>query len=193
VGSDVIRVLIVQAVWGAGAAVLIADAARRLTGWWIGLAAGLVYALYGMNVFFDGLILMESPVLFLEALMLWLWTRTARRPGGAADFAAIGAVTGLVALGRATGALFLVAAWFLAKRRGEEPTWRPATRRLAALVDPQLGDRARVHSLQLQLRHQPVRREQSRRDGALPLGGGTAGHRHGEGTAPGRRHRVRRT
>lgn len=132
VGSDVFRVLIVQAVWGSAAAVLIADAARRLVGWRIGLAAGLLYALYEMNVFFDGLVLMESLVLFLEALLLWLWTRTAQRGGGIGWQVAIGAVIGLATLGRATGALFLLPALWIAKRRDGE-MWRPAAARMAAL------------------------------------------------------------
>ena len=132
VGSDLFRVLLVQALWGSAAAVLIADATRRLVGWRVGLGAGLIYALYEMNVFFDGLILMESLVLFLEALLLWLWTRGATRPGGAVWWVVIGAVVGLVTLGRATGALFVLPALWIATRR-EGETWRPAIVRMAMI------------------------------------------------------------
>jgi 4-amino-4-deoxy-L-arabinose transferase-like glycosyltransferase len=132
-GSDVARVLIVQAVWGAAGAVLIADAARRLTGWPIGLAAGIVYAFYEMNVFFDGLILMESLLLFLEALLLWLWTRAAEPRRRTWLLVAIGVATGLIALGRAPGALLLLPAWWLVRRR-EGETWRPTLVRMAVLA-----------------------------------------------------------
>lgn len=120
VGSEFSAVLMAQAVWGSVAAVLVADAARRIVGWPIGLAAGLLYALYQMNVFFDGLILMESLVLFLEALLIWLWTRSAERGAGLGASAAIGAVTGLIALGRGTGAVLLLPAWWIIKRREGE-------------------------------------------------------------------------
>jgi 4-amino-4-deoxy-L-arabinose transferase-like glycosyltransferase len=65
-GDSIVSVLHVQAVWGALAAVLLADAARRLTRPAIGFAIGLVVALYPMAVFFDGLVLMESRLLFIE-------------------------------------------------------------------------------------------------------------------------------
>jgi 4-amino-4-deoxy-L-arabinose transferase-like glycosyltransferase len=131
-GSDPFRVLVVQAIWGSAAAVLIADALRRLVGWPIAIAAGVLYTLYEMNVFFDGLILMESLVLFLEALLIWLWTRTAQTNGGFWSCLSIGAVTGLVALGRATGALLLLPVWWIVSHR-EGESWRPVVKRLAVV------------------------------------------------------------
>src|SRR5262249_55534687 len=57
-------VLFLQSLWGAGAAVLLADAISRLTTPMIGLGLGLILSVYQMAVFFDGLILTES-LLFL--------------------------------------------------------------------------------------------------------------------------------
>ena len=119
VGSQVSRVLTVQAFWGAGTVVLLADAARRLARPSIALGLGLVMALYEMAVFFDGLILMESLMLFLEALLLWLWCRSAGTPLRLSRLISIALVTGLLAQCRATGSLLLIPGLMLAAQRDE--------------------------------------------------------------------------
>ena len=135
-GDSIARVLVVQAFWGAGAAVLLADAAQRLTRPAIGIAVGLLVCVHPMAVFFDGLVLMESLLFFLGSLLLWqvVRARGGWRPAGAA---ALGALIGLLAEGRAISALLLlpavplvVGAW-----GGAGAVARPgAARRLAALV-----------------------------------------------------------
>ncbi|HEY6867194.1 MAG TPA: glycosyltransferase family 39 protein, partial [Candidatus Eisenbacteria bacterium] len=110
-GDVMARVLAVQAAWGAVAAMLLADAARRLTRPAIGAAIGLLAALYPMAVFFDGLVLMESLLFAVESLLLWRVVRG--RLDGWPAAAAIGALIGLLAEGRATSALLLLPAALL--------------------------------------------------------------------------------
>ena len=66
VGDSIPAVLRVQALWGAAATTLIAGAAGRLTRPAIGAIVGLLICFYEMAVYFDGLILMESLLFFLE-------------------------------------------------------------------------------------------------------------------------------
>src|SRR5262245_3081984 len=120
-GGAPLAVLIVQALWGATAVVLLADSARRLTGPVIGAVVGVILCFYEMAVFFDGLFLSESSLFFLEALLVWWvirndWTRTTWLAS-----ATSGLLIGLLAAGRATAALLLVPAAML----GHESRWRP--------------------------------------------------------------------
>jgi tetratricopeptide (TPR) repeat protein len=114
VGDSIRNILCMQALLGAVAVVLLTDAARRLTQAWIAIAIGLVLAFYPMAVFFDGLILMESLLFFIESLLLWWVVRTKWSDAGARAFAVIGVLIGLLAEGRATGALLLAPACALA-------------------------------------------------------------------------------
>src|SRR5439155_7301049 len=130
-GDSIGAVLEVQALWGAAAAVLLADAARRLTRPGIGLALGVIVALHPMAVFFDGLVLMESLLFLLESLLLWWIARAGDAPQRPAELFATGALIALIAEGRATAALLLLpAAIFLLP-------WR-ATPRAAHEVPPAL-------------------------------------------------------
>ena len=118
-GESIGAMLQVQALWGAAAAVLLADAARRLTRPAFGLAAGVAVALYPMAVFFDGLVLMESLLFFLESLLLWWIVRRGDVAQTPRTLLATGALIGLIAEGRATAATLLVpAALFLLPWRG---------------------------------------------------------------------------
>jgi len=108
VGSSTARIALAQSLLGSVAAVLITDSARRVSRPWIALAVGLVFAVYEMAVLFDALILMESLLLFLEALLLWLVSRISTDIPHAGLFAAAGLVTGLAAECRATSALVLL-------------------------------------------------------------------------------------
>jgi hypothetical protein len=119
---------VVQGLWGAVAVMLLADAARRVAGLRAALAIAAILACYEMAVFFDGLILGESLLFFLEALLLW-WV--ARRGGvleRATDAAWAGALIGLLAAGRGTFAVLLAPAALLLPRR----PWRASS--VAALL-----------------------------------------------------------
>lgn len=120
VGSDVARVLVVQAVWGSAAVVLLADAACSLARPAVALGLGLALALYEMSVLHDGLILMESFLFFLEALLLWLWCRACLRPSNGL-FVAIAALTGAAAQCRATAVLLIIPGVWIALRAGNPP------------------------------------------------------------------------
>ena len=133
-GDSIGAVLQVQAVGGAVAAALLADAARRLTRPAIGLAAGIVVALHPIAVFFDGLVLMESQLFLLEALLLWWVVRAGTAPMRPAALFATGLLIAVIAEGRATAAaLLLPAALFLLPWRGT-PGAAPALARAAATV-----------------------------------------------------------
>src|SRR5262245_56650829 len=110
-GNSIGAVLVIQALWGAAAAVLLADATRRLTRTSLGLIAGVIVALFETAVFFDGLLLMESLLFALEALLIWLAVTADRSPRRVPWVAAIGIAIGLLAEGRPTSVLLLAAAW----------------------------------------------------------------------------------
>jgi hypothetical protein len=132
-GDSLQRVLAVQAVWGAAAVALLADAARRITRPSIGIAVGVLAAFYEMAVFFDGLTLTESLLFFLECLLLW-WIVARARDARVAWVAAVaGVVVGLIAEGRATSALLMLPAamWVTGGRHGSGRAM-PALAALAA-------------------------------------------------------------
>src|SRR5258706_3521350 len=117
VGNSVHAVLVIQALWGAAAAALLADAARRLTRPAIGVAVGAAIAFHEMAVFFDGLVLMESLLFFLEALLIWWVVSGAWQSGRATALATLGALIGSITEARATSALLLLPALLLVARR----------------------------------------------------------------------------
>ncbi len=106
-------ILATQAVWGAAAVVLLADAARRLTRPLVGLLVGVAVAAYPMAVFFDDLVLMESLLFFAQALLLWWVARTDWPRTRIAGPLVLGALVGVLAEGRATAALLLLPALLL--------------------------------------------------------------------------------
>ncbi len=108
--DSVPAVLHIQALWGALAVALLADAARRLAGRFAGLAVGIALALYEMATFFDGLVLMESLLFLLEALLLWWVVRCDWGRSRAGSWLVLGALIGLLSEGRATAALLLLPA-----------------------------------------------------------------------------------
>lgn len=120
-GADMAAVKILQAIFGALAAVLVALAGRRFFDAPTGLLAGLVLALYPPAIFFDGLVQKTSLALLLTAAFLALLGRLAdgTEPGRRTELpatatatatitaAGAGAVLGLLALTR-ENALVLV-------------------------------------------------------------------------------------
>jgi len=138
-GGSVFAVCAVQAVLSAAAVVLLADAARRLTRPAIGVAIGAMLALDDMSVFFTGLVLMESLLFFLEALLLWLVVRGAGGKPRAGTLVALGAIVGLLAAGRPTElVLLLPVALLVLAREGVSARVRAAVFVLAGVAVPLL-------------------------------------------------------
>ena len=130
-GSDVAVVRICQAALGAGSAVLLAAAGGRFFSPRVGIAAGVVLALYAPAIFVDATLQKSVVDVFLLAGLLWLLSRTLDGPPPARRWVGIGAVLGALCLTR-ENALILVAAlgiWLWLERR-ERRDWL----RQAALV-----------------------------------------------------------
>lgn len=107
-GDSMRMVLTLQCVLGALSVTLLTDAAHRLTSPRVALVVGALLGLLTMGTFFDLLILMESLLFALSALVLWLvvaW-RWDRRPILGAIL--VGSCLGLAAQGRATHVLMFV-------------------------------------------------------------------------------------
>ncbi|MBI4168927.1 MAG: glycosyltransferase family 39 protein [Acidobacteria bacterium] len=105
IGSDVGRILMAQAFLGCGTVLLTYVAGRRLFGHRRGLLAGLLLALYGPFIFYEGMVMKTcfSPLLTILLLILLDRAReAAAAPGGrpARLFAVAGAVYGLTTLDR---------------------------------------------------------------------------------------------
>ena len=86
-GRSLLVVRIVQAIVGASSCVLLGAAARRLFSPAIGLAAGLMLALYAPAIFFDGLLQKSVLDVFFVCLAMCVIARivTYRSPSGAED------------------------------------------------------------------------------------------------------------
>jgi hypothetical protein len=124
------QVLVAQALWGAVAVALLTDAIRRIVGRPYALWLGIIVAVNTVWVFFDGLVLAESLLLFLESLLLWLWSLQHERGSGVLLSALSGLVIGLLAQGRATAVMFLLPQILLI-RRVEQLRGRPWVRSAA--------------------------------------------------------------
>jgi 4-amino-4-deoxy-L-arabinose transferase-like glycosyltransferase len=107
---------LLQALLGSLSAVLAQDVARRLSGSRaVGLGAGLLVALHGSLVFYDGELLATSLGTFLGTAALWLAVRESRGPGPAL---LCGVCIGLGALAVAPLLLLVLPlAWALARGR----------------------------------------------------------------------------
>lgn len=136
-GSTPADVFLAQMVWSACAVALLADVLRRRAGPLWAIVLGSAVALNTMWVFFDGLILAESLLLFLEALLLWLWDLHSRTRRTLLVTVASTLVIGLLAQGRATAAILLLPQLFLireaARSRGR-PWMREGLLSLLLLV-----------------------------------------------------------
>jgi tetratricopeptide (TPR) repeat protein len=100
-GADAVAVRAVQFIIGAGTAMLTAALSARRLGRWGGLGAGLIVAVYGPLIYFEGellLVVLEAPLYLLAA---WATDRALERPGPGRWLLA-GAVTGAGALARPT-------------------------------------------------------------------------------------------
>ena len=130
-GSDVTVVRVCQTVLGAGSAVLLAAAGGRFFSPRVGIAAGVVLALYAPAIFVDATLQKSVVDVFLLTGLLWLVSRTLDGAPAARRWLGIGALLGALCLTR-EHALLLVAAlgvWLRLDRR-ERRDWL----RQAALV-----------------------------------------------------------
>lgn len=75
-GRSLLLVRIVQSVMGSVSCVLLAIAGARLFSTRVGLAAGVMLALYAPAIFFDGLLQKSTLDVFFVCLALWLITKT---------------------------------------------------------------------------------------------------------------------
>jgi tetratricopeptide (TPR) repeat protein len=106
VGTSVGRILVFQAIVGVGTVLLTYLLGRRLLGHRQGLLAGLLIALYGPFIFFEGMVMKTFLSPFLTLVLLLLLDFAGQEAAGAATrralwlFGAAGAAYGLTALDR---------------------------------------------------------------------------------------------
>ncbi len=96
-----------QALLGALATGLLADATRRLSSFWPAVIVGISVGAYAPSVLFDGLVLSESLLFTLGAALVWFVVWSEGRPASFRSGLIVGALVGVMALGRAT-ALWLM-------------------------------------------------------------------------------------
>ncbi len=119
-GRDLLLVRIIQAGIGSGTAALAYLIGHRVFGNRAALIAGLVTALYGALVFYDGSILITPLLVFLNALCLYLLIR-ADDKATPWLYALSGVALGLAGIGKATALAFAPVAalwiWFAWRKR----------------------------------------------------------------------------
>jgi len=122
-GRDLYLVRVIQTIIGSLSCVLIYLIGKKIFNPVVGVLAGLAAALYGMFVFYDATILMETLVVFLDLLAVVLLLYAVERKNKRIWFLA-GFVLGLSALGRGTILLFvpLVFFWFILNEKKERKT-----------------------------------------------------------------------
>lgn len=103
-------VFFLQAVIGALSCVGIFAIARHLTSAWPAFIAGLLAALYRPFIFFEGLLMPSSQVLFVSVLSLLLLLVAARR-GGFGWWLGAGVALGLASLAKGPSLLLLPGIW----------------------------------------------------------------------------------
>ncbi len=108
-GRDLLLVRLIQSGVGAAAAVLAYSIARQVFDRRVAVIAGFAVACYGALIFYDGAILLEPLLVFLNLLVLHLLLR-ANASGSRRHYLAAGAVLGVAAIGKATALLFAPAA-----------------------------------------------------------------------------------
>ncbi|MEO6461568.1 MAG: tetratricopeptide repeat protein [Candidatus Eisenbacteria bacterium] len=131
-GDSVPAILLVQAIFGAASCALLGDTVRRVSGPGLGLVVGLWAAFYESAVFMDGLVLMESQLFVLEALLLWMIALRPPAERRLATVFAIGLLLGLLAAGRASSLLLVpvTLAFFVHPAGGPAPRAGGGGRRL---------------------------------------------------------------
>jgi tetratricopeptide (TPR) repeat protein len=119
-GRNLLLVRLIQSGVGAASAVLVYSIARQVFDRRIAAIAGFTAACYGALIFYDGAVLLEPLLVFLNLLVLHLLLR-AGESGGRRYYLTAGAVLGVAAIGKATALLFAPAAavwiWICARER----------------------------------------------------------------------------
>ena len=137
-GAEVALVKWTQVLLGAATCVLLADLGRRVFGALPGLVAGWIAAFYGPLVYYTGLLLPTTTVLFLDVLALGLLARDPPEARGAWRPLAAGLVLGLAVAAKANALLLVpvLAAWLLT---GGASWPRRRVRALALVLGAALG------------------------------------------------------
>jgi Flp pilus assembly protein TadD/4-amino-4-deoxy-L-arabinose transferase-like glycosyltransferase len=133
-GASLAHVLAIQALLGAAAVALLAAATGRLAGRPVALTVGVILALFQPTTFFDGLVLPESVLFFIESLLVWFVVRTDWARASMARYPAYGLLVGVLAQGRASNAVLLALVVPLAWARRSERGGRLAAMAAAAAV-----------------------------------------------------------
>jgi len=129
-GESIWTVRIVQAALGAVGSAMLCLGAGRLWDRRVGITAGIMVALYGPAVYYDGIVQKASLAGFLTcalfAAIAWCMTSRASMPAGL-----VGLLLGLLSITRenALAWIAVLAAWFLLTRKVEDRRsagWRPA-------------------------------------------------------------------
>lgn len=129
-GAAPVAVRICQIVMGAAGCVFLASAASRLFSTRVGFIAGVIAAVYGPAIYYDGLIQKSSLDFFLLTLVLWMAARGATR-SKLASWLVTGVALGALVLTR-ENALVLAPALLL--WIAMQTAWRPKQRALAAAL-----------------------------------------------------------
>jgi hypothetical protein len=132
--GSIASVLAIQALLGAVAVVLLADATARVAGRRAAIGVGCALALFQTATFFDGLVLPESLLLFVEGVLVWFVVQTDWSRARGAAFAGFGLLAGVLAQGRASNAVLLVLAVPLARAASTRPARRVRALALAAVA-----------------------------------------------------------
>ncbi len=117
---NVLLARLVQMLLGATGILLVHSIGKRLFDIRVGLLAALLQALYVMNIFYDGMLLVAPLQAFLNLLGVWLLVRASDSPR-ARPWLGAGLVLGLSVLARPNTLLFLPVVWgvgLLARRPG---------------------------------------------------------------------------
>ena len=107
-GTGLPALFCAQALLGALATGLIADATRRLSSFWPAVIVGVSVAAYAPSVLFDGLVLSESLLFALGSALVWFVVWSEESPARIRSGFIVGALVGVMALGRATALLLLI-------------------------------------------------------------------------------------
>ncbi len=122
-GSSLPVLFCAQALLGALATALLADATRRLSAFWPAVIVGISVAAYAPSVMFDGLVLSESLLFALGSALVWFVVWSEGRSASLRSGLVVGGLVGVMALGRANALLLMIPLAGLLIQRGS--TARP--------------------------------------------------------------------
>ncbi|MCC6348585.1 MAG: tetratricopeptide repeat protein [Candidatus Eisenbacteria bacterium] len=129
-GDSWLAVVCLQAIGGSLGVALLGDVARKLSSPVIGGVVGLVVACFAPLILHDNLILSESLLFLLGACWVWIATWDAENGRRLGKYVVLGVLTGLLAIGRGTQLVLLLALPFGLSSRAS----RLAGTALAAVV-----------------------------------------------------------